>query len=53
MSGRPGRVELCVDVDLQRPRELEKTTLDPQFAALKLKLIEPLRRASTAYGEPL
>jgi len=48
MSGRPGRVELCVDVDLPRPRELERTTLAPEFAELKLKLIEPLRRASTA-----
>jgi len=48
MSGRPGRFELCVDVGLERPRELERTTTAPEFAELKLKLIEPLRRASPA-----
>jgi ABC-type nitrate/sulfonate/bicarbonate transport system ATPase subunit len=48
MSGRPGRVELCVDVELDRPRELERTTTHPEFAELKLKLIEPLRRGSAA-----
>ncbi|MCB0877023.1 MAG: ABC transporter ATP-binding protein [Solirubrobacterales bacterium] len=46
MSGRPGRVELCVDVEIERPREIGRTTLDPRFADLKLELIEPLRRAS-------
>jgi len=52
MSGRPGRIELCVDVALERPRELERTTTAPEFAELKLKLIEPLRRASAAaHGE--
>lgn len=52
MSGRPGRIELCVDVELERPRDIERTTLDPSFTELKLKLIEPLRRASAANGEP-
>ncbi|HET6831302.1 MAG TPA: ABC transporter ATP-binding protein [Solirubrobacterales bacterium] len=51
MSGRPGRVELCVDVELERPRELERTTGSAGFAELKRKLIEPLRRASTARGK--
>ncbi|GIK77280.1 MAG: ABC transporter ATP-binding protein [Acidobacteria bacterium] len=48
MSGRPGRIELCVEVELERPRELERTMTAPEFAELKLKLIEPLRRASAA-----
>jgi len=52
MSGRPGRIELCVEVELERPRDLERTMTDPIFAELKLKLIEPLRRASAAaHGE--
>ena len=29
MSGRPGRIELCVDVGLDRPRELETTLVAP------------------------
>ena len=48
MSGRPGRIELCVDVELSRPRTLEQTTTDPVFAELKQRLIEPLREAAAA-----
>jgi ABC-type nitrate/sulfonate/bicarbonate transport system ATPase subunit len=44
MSGRPGRIELCVDVGLSRPRDIERTTLTPAFADLKRRLLEPLRR---------
>jgi ABC-type nitrate/sulfonate/bicarbonate transport system ATPase subunit len=44
MSRRPGRVELCVDVGLERPRERELTVTDPRFAELKAGLIAPLRR---------
>jgi ABC-type nitrate/sulfonate/bicarbonate transport system ATPase subunit len=51
MSGRPGRFELCVDVDLPRPREIERTTMSPEFGALKLKLMEPLRRSVTNGAE--
>jgi ABC-type nitrate/sulfonate/bicarbonate transport system ATPase subunit len=50
LSGRPGRVELCVDVELERPRELERTTAGPRFAELKRELIEPLRRAAASRG---
>ena len=31
MSGRPGRIELCVEVGLDRPRELELTLVAPEF----------------------
>jgi ABC-type nitrate/sulfonate/bicarbonate transport system ATPase subunit len=50
MSGRPGRIELCVDVDLPRPRELSATVLSPRFAELKARLSEPLRRAAETAG---
>jgi ABC-type nitrate/sulfonate/bicarbonate transport system ATPase subunit len=46
MSGRPGRIELCVEVDLPRPREIGSTTLTPRFEELKRHLSEPLRRAA-------
>jgi ABC-type nitrate/sulfonate/bicarbonate transport system ATPase subunit len=45
MSGRPGRMRMCVDVDLPRPRTLEMITT-PEFVALKQKLLVPLREAS-------
>jgi ABC-type nitrate/sulfonate/bicarbonate transport system ATPase subunit len=45
MSGRPGRIRMCVDVDLPRPRTLEMITT-PEFVALKQKLLVPLREAS-------
>jgi ABC-type nitrate/sulfonate/bicarbonate transport system ATPase subunit len=42
MTGRPGRVALELDVDLERPRRLERTTLSPRFTELKQRLLEPL-----------
>jgi ABC-type nitrate/sulfonate/bicarbonate transport system ATPase subunit len=50
MSGRPGRIELCVDVDLPRPRELSSTMLSSGFAALKGRLSESLHRAAEIAG---
>ncbi len=44
MSGRPGRISLCVDVNLPRPRRSE-ITMDPEFLALKQKLLKPLEEA--------
>jgi ABC-type nitrate/sulfonate/bicarbonate transport system ATPase subunit len=46
MSGRPGRIELCVEPGFPRPRDFQETTLDPRFTELKAKLLEPLRRAA-------
>jgi len=51
MSGRPGRIELCVEVGFARPRQLEETTLDPEFTELKRRLLEPLHRATAIRGE--
>ncbi len=45
MSARPGRIELVVDVDLPRPRELETTTRMPRFTELEDLVAEPLRRS--------
>jgi NitT/TauT family transport system ATP-binding protein len=45
MSGRPGRMRMCVEVDLPRPRTLETITT-PEFVALKQRLLVPLREAS-------
>lgn len=45
MSGRPGKVSLCVDVNLPRPRRSE-ITMDPGFLALKQKLLKPLEEAA-------
>jgi ABC-type nitrate/sulfonate/bicarbonate transport system ATPase subunit len=42
MSGRPGRMMLCVDVALPRPRPLE-SVLDPRFLELEQRLLVPLR----------
>jgi ABC-type nitrate/sulfonate/bicarbonate transport system ATPase subunit len=44
MSGRPGRVSLCVDIDLSRPRPPE-VTMEPEFLELKQKLLRPLEDA--------
>lgn len=45
MSGRPGRMRTCVEVDLPRPRGFEVTG-DPRFIELKQQLLEPLHEAS-------
>jgi ABC-type nitrate/sulfonate/bicarbonate transport system ATPase subunit len=45
MSGRPGRMRMCVEVRLPRPRTIE-TVSSPEFVALKQKLLVPLRDAS-------
>jgi ABC-type nitrate/sulfonate/bicarbonate transport system ATPase subunit len=45
MSERPGRVQMCVEVGLPRPRDFQ-VTLSPEFVALKQRLLVPLRDAS-------
>jgi len=47
MSGRPGKVELCLDIDLPRPRRQE-ITMSEGFLALKAKLMDPLEEALRA-----
>ncbi len=47
MSGRPGRVRTEVEVALPRPRTLELTAT-PAFAALKERLLAPLREEARA-----
>ncbi len=49
MSGRPGRVSLCVDVNLARPRKAE-VTMSPEFLLLKQKLLRPLEEAAAGGG---
>jgi ABC-type nitrate/sulfonate/bicarbonate transport system ATPase subunit len=49
MSGRPGRVSLCVDVKLERPRKSE-ITMSPEFLILKQKLLRPLEEAAAGGG---
>jgi hypothetical protein len=49
MSGRPGRVSLCVDVGLARPRKSE-ITMSPEFLLLKQKLLRPLEEAAASSG---
>jgi ABC-type nitrate/sulfonate/bicarbonate transport system ATPase subunit len=44
MSPRPGRMQLCIDIDLPRPRPIEVITT-PEFVALKRQLLGPLRAA--------
>ena len=46
MSGRPGRIELCVEVSLTAPRSSETTLVAPEFTAMKAPLLEPLREAA-------
>ena len=49
MSGRPGRVSLCVDVKIPRPRKSE-VTMSPEFMVLKQKLLRPLEEAAATGG---
>ena len=51
MSARPGRIGLCEEVGLDRPRTRELVATDPRFAELKLKLIERLRQEAGAAAE--
>jgi ABC-type nitrate/sulfonate/bicarbonate transport system ATPase subunit len=44
MSGRPGRIDLDVEVNLARPRRTE-IMMEPEFLALKQKLLKPLEAA--------
>jgi ABC-type nitrate/sulfonate/bicarbonate transport system ATPase subunit len=48
MSGRPSRIELCLDIELGRPRDPVRAAVDPELAELKLRLLEPLRRGAAA-----
>lgn len=50
MSGRPGRMQMCVEVDLPRPRTFELTA-SPEFVALKQRLLAPLHEASLSQME--
>jgi ABC-type nitrate/sulfonate/bicarbonate transport system ATPase subunit len=45
MSGRPGHMQMCVDVCLSRPREADITATQA-FVELKQRLLAPLREAS-------
>lgn len=45
MSGRPGRMELCVEIDLPRPRPLT-VKLTPEFLAYREQLVMPLYAAA-------
>jgi ABC-type nitrate/sulfonate/bicarbonate transport system ATPase subunit len=47
MSGRPGRMRDCVQVDLPRPRSLA-TLSEPRFVELEQQLLGPLREAAAA-----
>jgi len=47
MSGRPGRMRMCVEVALPRPRGLE-VTATPEFVALKQRILTPLQDATLA-----
>ena len=50
MSGRPGRMQLCVDVPLARPRKID-VTASPEFVELKTRLLTPLHEAAYAQLE--
>ncbi len=47
MSGRPGRIDMTLDIDLPRPRTLE-IAQSARFVGLKAKLLAPLQRAALA-----
>ena len=47
MTGRPGGVRQCVEIDLPRPRAFALHG-SPQFVALKQRLLEPLHEAARA-----
>ncbi len=47
MSPRPGRMQLCLEIDLPRPRGLELLTRH-EFVALKRQLLGPLLASSAA-----
>ena len=50
MSGRPGTVELCVEIDLPRPRTFELLG-SPAFVAHVQRLLTPLHAAARAQLE--
>lgn len=52
MSGRPGRVQISLDVELPRPRSFEMT-LSPEFLACKEELLAPLHEASRRQMEEM
>jgi ABC-type nitrate/sulfonate/bicarbonate transport system ATPase subunit len=45
MSGRPGTMQMCVEIGLPRPREFD-LTLTPGFIEIKQRLLLPLHDAS-------
>jgi ABC-type nitrate/sulfonate/bicarbonate transport system ATPase subunit len=47
MSGRPGRMRMCVEIGLPRPRELG-IDATPEFVALKQRILAPLQEAALA-----
>jgi ABC-type nitrate/sulfonate/bicarbonate transport system ATPase subunit len=52
MSGRPGRIQLSLKIDLPRPRSFEMT-LSPEFLSHKEKLLTPLHDASRRQMEEM
>jgi ABC-type nitrate/sulfonate/bicarbonate transport system ATPase subunit len=44
MSGRPGKMLDCIEIEIARPRSPD-AMLSPEFLATKRRLMEPLRRA--------
>lgn len=47
MSGRPGRIDMTVEIDLARPRTLEVAE-SPRFVELKSQILAPLQQAALA-----
>ncbi len=50
MSGRPGRIDFSLAIDLPRPRE-RSLTVTPQFTALKAQLLAPLGEAAARQAD--